>query len=399
MNRTSRAQARRLSVGGFVALQVAVLAVGSAWAAWHIAAYRRERALPAPPRNASLTVGPLYDDPSVVALQQLRVVLDRLKPRFRDGPPNINHVDHALRFWGVGATFDDPACLSGREMRQLLVDTRQFRALEGADAAPLLIDAGPGVRVRVQEGLASSSHVDHTLATLAEVGTSLSFAIVTPRRRTTYRALLEQSLRDFSLNQIEYEWSAIAYGLFLPPTRRWISREGQEITFDRLAGRIMREDLPDGVCAGNHRMQALVVLLRVDSDWRILSAPVRRRVEAYLKDVTRRLVEHQAEDGYWKSNWPTGSPAAREDGQEDSAADDLATRILATGHPMEWWALAPPELLPPRHVRQRAGQWLVRTIQNLTPEQIDLYYTFLSHAGHALSLWRGREPAQVLATR
>jgi hypothetical protein len=72
----------------------------------------------------------------------------------------------------------------------------------------------------------------------------------------------------------------------------------------------------------------------------------------------------------------------------------LTNRLLVTGHVMEWWALSPSEILPPDEVVVKAGQWLCRSIGDLSPGQIKANYTFLSHAGHALSLWRNRSPAE-----
>ena len=33
---------------------------------------------------------------------------------------------------------------------------------------------------------------------------------------------------------------------------------------------------------------------------------------------------------------------------------------------------------------------------NFSPGQVKRFYTFLSHAGRALALWRGRFPAEVI---
>jgi hypothetical protein len=277
-----------------------------------------------------------------------------------------------------------------------LLDHTRFAATYGSSAQPLLIDTTPGVRLRVQEGLATSSHQDHSLAALAEIGTSLDRPVAAPNRQTTVRALLEQSLRDFSLNQVEYEWSALSYLLYLPPIDRWVTSEGQRVTFDRLAERIMRQRLPQGVCYGHHRMHALVMLLRVDDETRMLNDPTRTRIVEYLKDVTARLVERQHPDGYWTREWsgePIDEPADR------SPHAMLQEQILATGHPLEWWALAPEELHPPREAVARAAQWIVQTIEQLTPAQVEELYSPLSHAGRALALWRGRMPAEVVSVR
>jgi hypothetical protein len=388
----------------FVVVQSIILAFGVAYAASRVSELRAQRALPAL-RPEPLTVRPTYDYPWVVSDDQLRQILARLRPKFHGQESKINNIDHALRFWGIESTFADPQFISGSEMRRLLLENQRFAEVFGPETPPLLMDiAGGGVKVRVKEGQRSSSHYDHTIAGLAEVGTPLDFPVVTSTQHTTYRALVEQSLRDFSLNQWEYEWSALNYALFLPGAPgavssetdplHWISHEGQRIDFDFLADRIMRQEVPLGVCAGNHRMHALVMMLRIDDDQHIFTADGRKRVIEYLQGITQILIKNQHPDGYWTMNWPAG--VGVEPKSEASDLDPLAGHILATGHPLEWWSLAPAEVHPPRHVLAAAGQWLSNAILNLTDEQIEEYYTFLTHAGRALSLWRGRFPNEVV---
>jgi hypothetical protein len=375
----------------FLVIQLALVgaAVGAVWR--RSAEWEALRRLPAT-RETPVRVPPLYDDPRVVTDEQVLRVLHKLRPQLRGEKPKINHVDHALRFWGLEATFQDPKCLSGVEMRDLLLNHELFAAAWGDQAQPLLLNRRGGIAVRTQEGHATASHVDHTLGGLAEVGVTLDHPVITPNGPSTVRAMFEQSLRDFSLNQLEYEWSTLAYALYLEPTLTgWLSTEGQQITFDRLAERIMRQKLNQGVCMGNHRLHALVMLLRVDEHTPLLSPEGRQRVIAHLQGATQRLVAHQYEEGYWLRNWPD-----RQEGETDdeSTKDTLANRILATGHALEWWSLAPEEVHPPRETVIRAGQWLARTIEEMDDETIAADYTFLSHAGRALALWRGRFPAE-----
>jgi hypothetical protein len=374
----------------FLALQIVVVTVGLATTSRRIQAIDSRAELP-PMRNVPLEIRPLYDRPRVVTDEQLVAVLHKLRPRLRGEQPKINHVDHALRFWGLEANFDDPECLSGIEMRELLINYQRFAEAWGDDERPLISQGRNGLSVRTQEGLATASHVDHTLAGLAEIGTPLDYPLITPDGPLTVRSLLESSLRKFSLNQIEYEWSTLAYALYLPPAKRWFSTEGQEITFDRLADRIMRQRLNMGVCMGNHRLHALVVLLRVDDDHDILSNEARERIVAHLQEVTARFVRSQHSDGYWIRSWPDGIPA-----KDDDEANTLPNRILGTGHVLEWWALAPEEVLPPRETIVRAGQWLSETIVQMDDKSIKDSYTYLSHAGRALALWRGHFPSQFL---
>lgn len=386
------AHVRASGVVKFLLVQVLIVSAGTAWASVQ---WRHRSAELAQPtlRSEPLTIRPTYDMPEVVSDEQLERALLKLRPRNLGAKSKLNHIDHALRFWTPHAKFKDPAFFSGEDLRAILTDNRRFSALFGEKAQPLLIDTPFGVRVRVQEGAMSSSHFDHTAAGLSEVGTPLDFPVVTPQRQTTYRAMVEQVLHDFNLNQVEYEWSGLTMIAFLPPTKSWRTTEGQEVSFDRLAQRMMREEMPRGVCFGNHRLHTLTMFLRIDDTEHVLSPAVRADIIAFMQDMTGRLVRNQHSDGYWDGRWP--NQPASSDAKDNLSGDTNADRILATGHALEWWALAPKECHPPREVLAKAGQWMVRTIDNLTPEQTEAYYTYLSHAGRSLALWRGKLPYEV----
>ncbi len=389
---------RRLGTAAFLAIQALVVTAAVGWATHRTRELARERELPAL-RVEPREVLPGYDDEEVITDQQLRRVLGRLGLAWAGPQTNIGVVDHSLRFWGTSKRFDDPALMSGEQMRLLLTDHRRFVEVLGAEQRPLLLDDGQTIRYRTQEGIATSSHYDHTLASLAEAGTSLDFPVTTPLRQVPLRSILEQALRDFSLNQAEYEWSALVFALYLQPVREWFTSEGQRLSFDRLADRIMREELPLGVCSGNHRLYTLTTFLRIDQQIQaegeppLISAEVRERIMDYLREVTAKFVRHQHPDGFWNGDWPTAAPASSEPG--DRPEDRINSRLIVTGHALEWWSLAPLELHPPRPVVIAAAQWLVRTVDALSEEEIVEYYSFLSHVGRALALWRGLLPDQV----
>ena len=354
-----------------------------------------EQAWRVPPmRENPLRIGPLYDCPDVVSDAQLRRALLRLRPRLAGPKTLLADVDHALRCWGPDAQFDDPEFASGADLRALLTDTRCFTKLYGLGQPPAMYDTPFGVCCRVKEGIASTSHTDHTLACLAEVGTPLSYPIVTPSRQATFRAMIEQALHDFNLNQIEYEWSAKTFSLFLPPTTRWNSTEGQTLSFDLLADRIMRERLPRGVCYGMHRLYGLMAFLRLDDQTPILSPGMRGRITRFLKDANRQLVANQHADGFWNGDWPLAPPASSEPTKK--AGDQLHFRIVVTGHALEYWALAPEELQPKRAVVVAAANWIVRTVDTVSEDELRANFSFLSHAVRGLALWRGKEPFEAL---
>lgn len=377
----------------FVVFQAIVLSVfgGVVWGRMRSSDdTRKQPALVDAPR----AIAPRHNVSEVVSDAQLKMVLQKLRPKFRRANPPINHVDHALRCWGAEVMFADPQFLSGDEMRRVLTDHGAFASVWGQKTRPLLIVKDQGIAVRTQQGQASASHVDHTLATLAECGTELQFPLRAVGRQATMRDLLRQAIETFELNQHEYEWTALALALYASDNRPWFNDDGERIDFDRLARRIMRQRYGQGVCYGNHRLYSLTILLRVDDEQDILSDQARREVRDHLAEATQILVRNQHAEGYWDKNWHNLKADAKD---EDMAlGGPLPRRILATGHALEWWAMAPEELHPPRDTLIRAGQWLVREIDQMSDKSIADNYTFLSHAGRALALWRGETPATAL---
>ncbi len=385
---------RRVPSALFVMLQL-VIVVGAVCVGYYLFAESETPLAMASLHNEPLIVPPLYDLPLVVSDEQLRDVLTKLQPRLGDNPP-VASVDHALRFWGIDATFEDPEAWSGEKMRNFLVDNQVFRDRDRN--VPDLLEATDenGVRYRTLAGRDSSSHVDHTLACLAEVGTPLDFMLNTDNGPRPLRAVIEQSMRDFSLNQVEYEWSGMALALYANAPGEWTTAEGQQMNFDLIAERTMRQRLPQGVCQGNHRLHTLVMLLRIDDQHTILSPAGRQRITDYLMRVTQALVAKQSEAGYWGQDWPAAEDGAGEPPEAgEDALDKKSWRLLVTGHVLEWWALAPEEVLPPREVIVRAGQWTVSAIADLSEAELEQHYGPLSHAGRALALWRHKWPHEV----
>lgn len=385
---TTEPQTATLRVSVWIACHVIVIAGGLSWAAVRHRQLEEVRVLPTP-RVAPLVVAPRYNFPEIVADAQLQRTLHKLRPRLRHRNPQTNHVDHALRFWGVEAQFTDPECYSGMELRDVLLDYRLFKQAWDKGTKPLMVKTEFGIRPRLQTGLATASHEDHTLACLAETGTPLDFPVITAAGEKTVNDLYQDAFQSFSLNQTEYEWSTLAFALYSPTNKSWFTREGQLISFDDLADRIMRQQLTQGVCAGNHRLHTLAMMLRVDEQEPLLSAGMREKITQHLRNVTDKLVANQEADGSWDTNWDGSAK------KEGGSLSSLARHILATGHALEWWAFAPETVHPKREVLVKAAQWVVKTVDGMSDSEIAKNYTFLSHAGRSLALWRGKFPAQV----
>ena len=348
------------------------------------------------PRREALIIEPLYDDPELVSDEELAAVLRQVQPRFDQQRLDPNFVEHALRAWGVDATFQDPRLPSGEGLKSYLLDHGAYlRSWEGfrfpEDNWSLLRDRPRGIEIRWGEEPGASLHHDHLLASLTEAGVPLDEPVYSPGRRDmTMEAILQEALRDFDLDEREVEWSALAFALWLPPVTNWRTLDGREMNFDRIAVRLVRGHKQLGVCAGTHRVYSLMVLWRLDRelDDAILSDPVADEVYRYLERVRDLLIECQFEDGRWPSNWSAGRRAVAE-----PIPDDIHRQVVSTGHHLEWLAIAPEDLHPPRERIRRAADWIINHTVNERVEAIQRHYTFYSHVGNALALWRKTRPA------
>jgi hypothetical protein len=345
-------------------------------------------------RELPLVIEPFYDDPEVVSDEELAAVLRQVQPRFAPAKLKPNFVEHALRTWWLRAEFQDPAVMSGQALKDYLVDHGKYLASWGDKVEPLLQDRTDGVAVRWGKETGASVHHDHWLASLTEAGVSLHEPVFTPSRSDmTVREVLQQALRDFRVDEVETEWSALAFGLWLPPTRSWTTNTGREVSFDLLADRLMRGDKKLGVCSGTHRVYSLMALIRLDDEQHILSPEVRQRSYRHLESIRDLIRVSQFPDGHWPSNWADGEAAVT-----NPISDELYKQVIATGHHLEWLAIAPTDLHPPREQILKAADWVIKTTVEQSPADILERYTFFSHVGNALALWRKTHPADFWKT-
>jgi hypothetical protein len=344
-------------------------------------------------RTEALAVTPLYDRVEVVSDEELAAVLKQVQPRFSPDRMKPNHVEHALRTWHVDAEFQDPAVMSGADMRDFLLDHGRFLLSWNPETKPLLQDRDTGVYIRWGKESGASYHHDHTLACLTEAGVPLDFPVRTPRYpNRTFKDVLEQAIYDFDLDERETEWSAMAFGLWLAPTREWENSHRRKLSFDLIAKRQLRGHKQYGVCGGTHRLYSLMLLLRIDELTRtqnasaegILSEHVRSQVLEHLTTVRDILEVTQFEDGHWPYNWPDGADAVENPDTSYPAYRD----VIATGHHLEWLAIAPESLHPPREMICKAADWIIANTTSKTQAELLEDYTFYSHVGNALSLWR-----------
>ncbi|MCE9547972.1 MAG: hypothetical protein K8T25_21070 [Planctomycetia bacterium] len=342
-------------------------------------------------------ISPRYNDPRVATDGQLHAVLARMKPTLT--PVDTNVLVHALRLWGPRAEFGDSRYPSGPTMLGYFLDDAEFRRIAGANTPPLFMRDKSGVRVRpwIENSpyrLTGAVHTDDLLATLAESGVTLATPLITRDGAVSVADLMRETLARFHRSQYEYEWTAISYARYLFPLSHWDNRFGQPIDTDALADELLAQPMPNGVCGGAHRLEALVVLLRADDQYHALSRRTRRKITDYLTRMSGLLIASQNSAGYWNRNWYLGS-AAEAANKTHNRQDGTYDRILTTGHHLEWLALAPPEVQPPRETIVRAAQWVVRAMIAEDANGLAMHYGPFSHAARALCLWRSKDPFEA----
>lgn len=342
------------------------------------------------PRTQPLRVQPLYNRPDLVSDADLAAVLQQVRPPFGRKEMKPNFVEHALRTWGVDATFKNEKIVSGREMLEFLTDHAKYLTSWGPEIDPLMFErplGGMAVRWGVER--CASYHHDHLLACVTEGGAPLDTPVYGPgRSQHTLNNVVQEALRDFRLDERETEWTAMAFGLWIAPRREWIGNGGRHYSFDLLVDRLMRGEKQTGVCVGTHRVYSLMLLVRLDDEYDILTDSARAQAWSYLEQVRDAITNSQLADGHWPSNWPDGRAAV-----DQPITEDLYKQVIATGHHLEWLSIAPPELHPPADKVEAAMRWIIRTTKERTHEEIKQNFTFFSHVGAALANWRQTRPA------
>jgi len=369
-------------------------------AAYRVVVIRPEGPAIVLPRTQPMKIAPRFSDERVVTDEQLTAVLARVKPP--GGPANTNNFVHALRLWGPDADFGDPQIPKGCDLRNYFLDDATFQRFAGDNAPPLFHEGRDGIEVRgfddqLTDRPTSSVHTDDLVATLAETGTPLDTRLALRGGQAHVADLLTTALRRFHREQLEYEWTAIAYARYVFPQRQWRNKFGEKIDVDALVDEILSHPPQLGPCNGLHRLEALAVLYRADEQFRVLSPRTRLKMLVYMKRTSNSLVASQSADGYWTRQWsispnnPMNSAAQQLAANASVNAPTLYDKLLVTGHQLEWLALAPDEVQPPRETVIRAAQWLARTLVEMDEKELLEAYGPYTHAARALSLWRGAE--------
>jgi hypothetical protein len=349
-------------------------------------------------RCMPLRVPPVPYIEGTISHDDLRRVALALVPRWT--VPKVATVLHAVRLWGLRSHFsDDPPAvrsrsriLSGMEMVQLGLDDRFLH--ESLVAAESILYRTPsGIAVKYGD-TSNLGHCDQLLEVAAEIGLAAESPVhPSGGQAGTLNDVIRDSLRSFVIDQ-ELEFTAIAYSRWLPPEDHWTNRFGESTTFDQLAEALLKRPIGQGACYATHVPYALVSILRANDSHRIISSATTERIEKRLRDLSGLLERSQAENGGWFADWAESARASSK-----NPPDGLEC-IYVTGHQLEWIALAPDRVRPPRKTVAKAARLLTELILQddaTTLSNSDNYAPF-SHAARALMLLNLVEASELISS-
>jgi len=277
--------------------------------------------------------------------------------------PTVSNLLHQLENWGAEAHFPKSSkALSGPEMMSLLFSGTSDPLFH--PKSPLFYRDEKGQpRISRFEDKDSESHPYQVLATCAALGMPSARILRAGSESATIAEFVQSLRNDFHLDG-EVEWAAIALACYAPTRQAWSNARGRSFDFRAIAESLLSRPFGRGSCAGIHVLEALTVMLRVDSVHGLFSVEVRERIERHLGQAIQRLEAHQRRSGYWAPDWAV----ALADPSTERFDLDIFPRsrlVLATGHHLEWLQLLPSEQAISSTVRNRAIKWCISELQKV----------------------------------
>ena len=312
-------------------------------------------------RDWPISVRPVVDRLIAVSPTDMQWVRRQIQPSLR-AELNSSYCLHLLRVHGLEEALESASFPSGKTLMRLLTDDRAGAAYFGREP---LVPTSAGVRYLTGDAQAALEdrslqwHRDQTLAAFGELGIPLTHPIAVAGRTLALREVLRDSLANFHLKQRELAWTALAYALYLPPSREWINRYGESYSFDLLVEELLGRPPGGGSCGGTHDLYALCILSRCDGQFPILSVAVRARLNAHLQRYVDEAIRTQRSDGSWPANLNL-DPASRSTWSGPTPGGSESGGVTMTGHLAEWFLYLPADLRPADTdgVLRAAGRWL-----------------------------------------
>ncbi len=349
-------------------------------------------------RSAPASIVPTGGLAELVPVTEARKLLVSLIPCFPT-TPKVGDLVHAFRLWGPSAIFPPelfprpfPSTVyDGPTMKGLLLDSTRFSEFSPVDP-PLIYWTADGVGSRtysIVDGkhVGEFAHVDELLTECGEVGLHSETAVRAEDREGTLKDIVREAVAKFSINQ-EMEWTAEGLARYLSPQRSWKNRFGEVYSFDDVATVLLNHKSGTGACFDLHVPYALTCLLRIDSQFCILSNSVRESLKRYFRDFSQKLDEN------WKTWWST-LPSASSPGKGMARGLNM-DELTVLSHNLEWIGLAPDELRPSRTTMRGMIESMFAGIAAYSAAAIYALYPPLSHAGRAICLLLEKSPNDLV---
>jgi len=307
--------------------------------------------------------------------------LQQLIQPFRRDASSVSLCLHVLRVHGLDGRFSGGNLPSGRSILELLTDRKAGQAYFGE---PVLFRTRGGARYPTGSSTSTmkweETHRDQVLAALAELGIPLSQPLKLDDDMLTLRDVLRDSMGSFHLHQDELVWTALAYGLYLPPQHSWCNRFGDRTSFDDLVAELIHRPLDKASCAGTHLVYTLIILARVDQQEPFLTRSAREGLWQHLQRVLRLVVAKQRPEGSWSGDWYQELLEGPADPGRPSNTSNWTYQLVTTSHMAELLLYLPAELQVPKQCLERSGSWLYEQLRAASPESVRDNFCPFSHA-------------------
>ena len=339
---------------------------------------------PSAMKNLDRIVDGLRDRPIGVKPQVrhlLRLSFDELKWLERQIQPpqhgNLSDCLHVLRVHGIHRTFEKSTLRSGEDILELLTDPEKGKRYFGR---AVFVHTRSGIRCCKGVAVnAAESHRDYAIASLAEQGIRLSTKLHVSEEEREVRDLLRDSVANFHLGQEELEWTVLAYALYMPPTRQWVNRYGEEYSFDSAVRELLNRKLHHAACAGTHIAYTLTIVARVDREFPILTTNVRELLWSALRRYKQIAIQSQEQDGSWHIDW-FSELMVESDRTGWHVEDSDDSRLLATGHLAEWLLYLPDTIPVPDETLRMAALWLLKRLKRTNEKEREPLFCPYAHA-------------------
>ena len=299
---------------------------------------------------------------------------------------------HVLLYHGANADLEHESIKSGSELLDVLLNSQLSQ--EYFDGS-ILVPTPFGIRFRTFQLSALNreyeleSHRDQSLATMARLGVPLNTKVVIGDEEYSMKDCLNDSIANFTISQKEITWSLDAYLLYLPPQgiTNWKNRLGEAFSFDELVREVMRRPLSGGSCGGTHYVASIVLALRVQEQYPILSPETVAESGRWLEEQLKRLQLAMAEDGSVDGEWFRANrvPNFR------NSRDHFYTQLVASSHWAEILQILPESYSVPERCERQLLRFLTFACDDLEERE---KVTYVCPYSHALGALRDSSPSK-----